>query len=847
MADERAAPGLWARLRATPRRLLGRALVRWSTVQVLGLPSSVDDVRLVYVLARASVTDAALLGAVVALEGLPPLVAAGDRDEAPPSGALALLRDDPLAPRVPAWLERLLAEVAGGRAQPTLLCPVNVFWGRAPEREASATRLRWLRLWAAEGWGGRSRLRKLFAILFFRRDVLVKFAEPIALAPLVEAARVEGVDGERLGLRIARVVRAALREDREAVVGPDLSHRRTLVEAILREPRVRAAIAAEAEARRLPSARVEARAAQAAFEIAADYSYITIRLLDRLLTLLWQRIYEGVAVSGVERLQMLARDHTLVYVPCHRSHIDYLLLSYVVHKAGLTVPHIAAGENLNLPLIGRILRGGGAFFLRRSFKDDALYGEVFAAYVHEMLKRGFPIEYFVEGGRSRTGRMLPPKAGLISMTVQSYLREHDRPLAFVPVYIGYEKLIEGASYTQELSGAAKRRESVWGLIRAVLELRRERYGEVGVTFGTPVLVQQVLDDYAVESMSQWLESKILRREVLTELSRRIACGINRAARVNPVALVASGLLATPRHAADLDQLVAYCERLAALLPRTQIAAESTVTPLSGAASVMRSAELGYLERRAHVFGEVVSTPPGTAVLLTYFRNNIQHLLALPGLIACLVQQHGALGRTKLARLAHDLYAVLAAEFYLPRWGPATEGGEGDVGEAPSPPRFDPFEATLASLVDAGWLVADETASVFSAPPAASLEAQQLDWLSGGVRPALVRHALLLGVLVRDARPAVPREEAEALAQEAARHLALTHLFDAPEFSDRTQFRLAVDALAAAAVMRIDADGQIVRGTRLAELAETAAFLLPPDTRVAVRRTAERQATRSLDP
>lgn len=846
MADERAAPGFWARLGATPRRLLGRALARWSTVQVLGLPSASDGVRLVYVLARASATDAALLGAVVASKGLPPLVPTGDRDGLP-SGALALLRDDPLAPRVPAWLERLIAEAGGDAAQPTLLCPVNVFWGRAPERETAAARLRWLRLWAAEGWGGRSRLRKLFAIVFFRRDVLVKFAEPITLVPLVEAARAEGADGERLGLRIARIVRAALREDREAVVGPDLSHRRTLVESILREPRVRDAIAAEAEARRQPIERVEARAAKAALEIAADYSYLTIRLLDRLLTLLWQRIYEGVAVSGVERLQALARDHTLVYVPCHRSHIDYLLLSYVVHKAGLTVPHIAAGENLNLPLVGRILRGGGAFFLRRSFKDDALYGEVFAAYVHEMLKRGFPIEYFVEGGRSRTGRMLPPRAGLVSMTVQSYLREHDRPLAFVPVYIGYEKLIEGASYTQELSGAAKRRESVWGLIRAVLELRRERYGEVGVTFGAPVLAQQVLDDYAVESMPQWLESKTLRRSVLTELSRRIACGINRAAHVNPIALVASGLLATPRHAADLDQLVAYCERLAALLPRTQVASEAVVTPLSGTASVMRAAALGYLERRAHVFGEVVSAPPGAAVLLTYFRNNIQHLLALPGLIACLVQQHGALGRTKLARLAHDLYAVLAAEFYLPRWGPATEGGEGDTEEASAPPRFDPFEATLARLVDGGWLVADETASVFSPPPAASLEAQRLDWLAGGVRPALVRHALLLGVLVRDPRPAVPREEAEALAQEAARHLALTHLFDAPEFSDRTQFRLAMDALAAAAVVRIDAQGQIVRGERLPELTETAAFLLPPDTRVAVRRTAERQATRSFDP
>ena len=119
--------------------------------------------------------------------------------------------------------------------------------------------------------------------------------------------------------------------------------------------------------------------------------------------------------------------------------------------------------------------------MRRSFKDDELYGEVFAAYVHQVLKRGFPMEYFVEGGRSRTGRMLPPKAGLISMTVQSYLREHSRPLLFVPVYIGYEKLIEGGSYTEELSGAKKRKESVFGLLSTIKSLRSERYGAVGVT------------------------------------------------------------------------------------------------------------------------------------------------------------------------------------------------------------------------------------------------------------------------------------------------------------------------------------------------------------------------------
>ncbi|XP_014680540.1 PREDICTED: glycerol-3-phosphate acyltransferase-like, partial [Priapulus caudatus] len=123
-----------------------------------------------------------------------------------------------------------------------------------------------------------------------------------------------------------------------------------------------------------------------------------------------------------------------------------LLLSYVIYTENLAIPYIAAGNNLNLPVIGRILRGGGAFFIRRSFKDNPLYGAVIRAYVEQLISLGVPMEYFIEGGRSRTGRLLKPKLGMLDMTVDAYMKTQSRPLAFIPVYIGYEKLIEGRSY-----------------------------------------------------------------------------------------------------------------------------------------------------------------------------------------------------------------------------------------------------------------------------------------------------------------------------------------------------------------------------------------------------------------
>ena len=166
-----------------------------------------------------------------------------------------------------------------------------------------------------------------------------------------------------------------------------------------------------------------------------------------------------------------------------------------IYYRGYAVPHIAAGINLNMPVVGRFLRKGGAFYIRRSFKGNALYTMVFMKYLGLMMARGHSIEYFIEGGRSRTGRLLQPKTGMLSMTLRSYLRDPRRPVVFLPVYFGYERLVEGKTYISELSGKPKEKESVFGMLRTLPALR-ERFGKVHVSFGEPIRLDDVLDKHA---------------------------------------------------------------------------------------------------------------------------------------------------------------------------------------------------------------------------------------------------------------------------------------------------------------------------------------------------------------
>lgn len=696
--------------------------------------------------------------------------------------------------------------------QDVQIVPVSLFWGRSPDKEKSLVKLLLSDTWSVAG-----RLQKFLIILVHGRNTYVQFNQPLSLHQVIEEYR---DNEERANRKLARLLRTHFRRVRQAVLGPDLSHRRTLVEGLVRTQAVKEAIRETAAKDDIPPEKVRAKAYKYADEIAASMSIVTIRFLEVVLAWLWNRIYNGIAVNNIEVVKDVAQDSAVVYVPCHRSHIDYLLLSYVLYKNGLMPPHIAAGINLNMPIVGPILRRGGAFFMRRSFRDNPLYATVFNEYMHVMFSRGYSVEYFVEGGRSRTGRMLPPRPGMLSMTVRSFLRDHRKPIVFVPVYIGYEKVMEGRSYLGELRGKKKQKESIFVLAKTLKKLRNS-FGRVAVNFGDAIPLAEVLDEvhdswrdeaYDAEFRPPWLTSAV------DALSLKVASNINAAVAVNPIGMTATVLLGTERLAMDEGQLIRLMDQYATLLKAYPYADTVTLPEGSGKDWVAYCENMGLVTRQPQKLGDIIALEGSNAILMTYYRNNIQHLFAIPSLIASLFENKDSLRRERILFLANVAYPYLQAELFL-KYAP--EEVEGVI------------DHWIDVLVEQGLLETLEDGRI--GRPEEGTEAMlRLRILSRFIIQTLERYHIAIGILRKYGSGKISAAELEEQSTLLAERMSILFGLNAPEFFDKTLFRNFIAHMQKNGVITTDDNGLICYGDGLEEVAEDARLVLSVEKRQAIQ-------------
>ncbi|PTO58762.1 glycerol-3-phosphate 1-O-acyltransferase PlsB [Vibrio splendidus] len=632
--------------------------------------------------------------------------------------------------------------------------PATVLWGRKPGKENNQKPY----LQAMNG------LEKSKAVLLAGRDCLVRFSPVVSLRYMANS---HGTDNT-IAHKLARVARIHFSRQKLAASGPNLPSRQALFDRLLKSEAIKKAIEDEAQAKNISIEKASKEAQDIMDEIAANFSYSLIKRGEKILGWLWNKLYQGLHISNASTVRKLAQDgHEIVYVPCHRSHMDYLLLSYVLYHEGMVPPHIAAGINLNFFPAGPIFRHGGAFFIRRSFKGNKLYSTIFREYLAELFAKGYSVEYFSEGGRSRTGRLLQAKTGMLAMTIQAMLRGMNRPVTLVPVYIGYEHVMEVATYAKELRGKRKEKENASLVIRTLRKLRN--FGKGYVNFGEPIQLNQYLNEHAPEwtkdidpmgtSKPQWMNP------VVNDLATKMMTHINDAAATNALTLCATALLASRQRALSRDSLVSQINCYLSLLKNVPYSDTFTV-PKDSAEDLVKHAEsLNKFLIESDSMGDIISLDRHQSILMTYYRNNIIHLFALPSLIAQMtIRQHGLTIDTIQENVA-AIYPLLKKELFLSYDEDQLESVVANI---------------IEELVGQGMLVVSDNQVTIN-----QSNSQALMLLGRTISETLQRYSIALNLLAEN--PDLDKSDLEQKSQDIAQRLGRLQGINAPEFFDKGVF------------------------------------------------------------
>ncbi|MGJ8679806.1 glycerol-3-phosphate 1-O-acyltransferase PlsB [Paraglaciecola sp.] len=682
------------------------------------------------------------------------------------------------------------------------IVPVSILWGRAPGKNTSG----WADVIANQvspSW-----LRKFFIVLFLGRDNFVSYSKAVSSKNMI---KLKGSDSD-IAHKLIRVAGTHFHRKMQTMTGPNLLEKQQLYNSVLGSKSVTQVIAQDASSKNKSQEQIRNQAKKYLDEIAADYREGMVRIGEKLLTKVWNKIYNGIQVKHASRVRELAQSgHEIIYAPCHRSHMDYLLLTYVIYHEGLVTPHIAAGINLNFPPVGGLLRKAGAFYLRRSFAGNKLYTAVFREYLELLFNKGYSVKYYPEGGRSRTGRLLPPKTGMLAMTLQALIKGVNRPVSIVPVYIGYDHVMEVSSYLKELKGTDKKKESFFQVFSAIKKLKN--YGVGYLNFGEPINLSNYLD----QKEPNWREHKDKESDkkptwltpVVNDLATDVMTRINQATAISAMSICATCLLAAKKHAIPRTELERAIDHYLGLLKNSEYSHLTTIPQVSGKELLADTLKRKKLTISEDGYGEIVSLRDQNAVALTYYRNNIQHLFALPSLIVAVVFSHKSLTKLQVLKLVASLYPLLKRELFI---------------------HMDQIQAEsyLASLLDnmlEMGLLNEQEGQVL--PPEPSSNAFYSAWLlSQGIQETLHRYAVVLTLLSKNAL--ISRSELEAQSRQFAQRLSNLHGLSSPEFFDKNVLSSFISALKENRLIEADENGQLSYTEKTESLCQDVIQLIEPE-------------------
>ena len=397
-------------------------------------------------------------------------------------------------------------------------------------------------------------IKRFYIIIRHPEKIRVELASPVNLKDFINRPEIEQLDSEFQAHRLRSYLVEILNRQRKSITGPVLKSRQELTEDILTRKSLREYLAQYAVENNLTLSKTHKRAAGYIKEIAANYNLQVINFASWLLTWVFKNIFDDLVLNQKEinRMREKSTKAPLILVPCHKSHLDYLLLPYVMFKNNMPCPHIAAGKNLSFWPLGPLFRRAGAFFLRRTFQGAPLYTKIFAAYLEKLLYEGFNIKIFIEGGRSRTGKLLAPKPGGLAMLINAYNNGACDNLYFVPIFIGYDHVLEEDSYLKEIEGGKKKPETLKGLINARKFLKK-KYGKVYMKFNEPISIKKYIQDKNIDLSKASKEEYI---EFVKTFGYKLINAINTNAVATPHGIIASAVLNCSKNSFAKKQMIA---------------------------------------------------------------------------------------------------------------------------------------------------------------------------------------------------------------------------------------------------------------------------------------------------
>ncbi len=520
----------------------------------------------------------------------------------------------------------LLIETQRQMDQPIILVPSLIFHGKVPEKKDKGI--------VDIFFGHKERpgaFRKLAAFLRSYKKNVLEAAEPLNLRDWLASQENPPYSASGLAFQLRRELIDRIDRHRRVVTGPVMKSRWEIKEIILHNQDLRKRMERRARSNNRSLEDVRKEADGYLDEIATDLNLSYAHIWERFLTWIWHTLYDGIEldVKSLDLVKQAANKAPVIYVPCHKSHIDYLILSYLLYTHHLNLPLVAAGKNLAFWPLGRIFRKSGAFFIRRSFLGQKFYTDVFATYIKTLVNEGHNLEFFIEGGRSRTGKLVLPKLGLLAILMQAVEEGYCNDLIFVPTAINYDRVLEEGAYLKEIKGSTKQEENISQLVRARRVLKK-RYGRVYVKCAQPMSIKSYMSRFGLDFNTMKPKE---RHAMYRDFAWRIIHSINSASLVTPFALLAAVFLTTSKRGISLAEIKLitlnyynYLQHQGVRLAGTLQDMDKTLQDTLGLMEKSKWLELLADEDETDEEERIYTVDDSNRLQLEYYKNDVVHFL-----------------------------------------------------------------------------------------------------------------------------------------------------------------------------------------------------------------------------